>query len=127
MIVGRGDVCVSQPGRGGRGIDMAASINGGRSLIESNDQECMTPVRAGSYQRHERLEKSVALSRRAVVHVVGHVRHHQGKVDDRIEIRERLNVRALHRIEPNTFKTDRRIVFPDILPWKTRAIDTARK
>ena len=116
MIVGRGDICVSQPWRGGSGVDMSATIDVRRSLIESNDQERMIPVRAGGHQRHERLKKSVALGDRAVVHVVGHVRDDEGKVDGRIKIRERLNVGALDRIQSNAFKADRRIVFSDVLP-----------
>lgn len=60
------------------------------------------------------------------MHVVGHVRNYKGEVDSRIEIRKRLNIRALARVEPDAFETDRRIVFSDILPGKTRPIYTAR-
>ena len=91
MIVQRCDICVSEPWRGCCGIDMIA----GASLIESNDEKRVCPVRARRHQRHERLKKGVALRGRAVVHVVGHVRGHEGKVDGRIEIREALNVCAL--------------------------------
>ena len=126
MIVRRGDICVSQPGCGGSGIDMSATIYAGRSLIESNDEKRMIPVRAGGHQRHERLKKSVALSGRPVVHVVGHIRDHHGKVDGRIKIRERLNVCALDRIESNAFKADHRIVFSDVRARQTRTIDAAR-
>ena len=87
----------------------------------------MGPVRARGHQRHKRLKKSVALRGRPVVHVVGHVRDHHGKVDGRIEIRERLNVCALDRIEPNAFKTNRRIVFSDVLPGQPRTIHPARE
>lgn len=61
-----------------------------------------------------------------VMHVVGHVRDHHGKVHGRIEIRERLNVGALARIKPDAFKTDGGIVLSDVLPGKTRAIHPAR-
>src|SRR5204863_4265368 len=104
MIVGRGDICVSQPGRGGSGKDMPTTIYAGRSLIESNDKKGVAPVRAGGYQRHERLKKRVSLRGRPIVHVVSHVRDHHGKVDRRIKIRERLNVCALDRIEAYAFK-----------------------
>jgi hypothetical protein len=126
MIIGRGDICVRQPGTGGSGVNMAATINARRSLIEANDQKRMLPVRAGGHQRHERLKEGVALSDRPVVHVIGHVRDDHGKVDGRIKIGEPLNVCALKRIESNAFKTDRRIMFSDVLPGKTRAIDPAR-
>ena len=86
----------------------------------------MIPVRAGGYQRHERLKKSVALSGRPVMHIVGHIWDHKGEVDGRIEIRERLNVGALGRIESNAFKTDGRIVFSDVLSGEPRTIDAAR-
>ena len=112
MIVGRGDSCGSQPWRGGRGIDMSTAICVGRSLIESNDKKRMSPVRAGGHQRHERLKKSVALSGRAVVHVVGQIRDYERKVHGRIKTRQMLNVGALRRIQSNAFKADRRIVFP---------------
>ena len=67
------------------------------------------------------------MSGRPIVHVVGHVRDHHGKVHGRIEIRERLNVRALARIKPDAFKTDGGIVLSDVLPGKTRAIHPARR
>ena len=126
MIVGRGYIGVSQPWCRGSCIDMAATVYTGRSLIKSNDKKCMIPVPTGGHQRHERLKKGIALSGRAVVHVVGHIRDHHGKVDGRIEIGELLNVCALDRIESNAFKTDCRIVFPDVLPGQPRAIDPAR-
>ena len=50
---------------------MSATTGIGSSLIEGNDKKRMIPVRAGGYQRHERLKKSVALSGRTVVHIVG--------------------------------------------------------
>jgi len=125
MIVGRGDICMCQPCCGGSGIDMSATINAGRSLIEGNDKKRMLPVWARRYQRHECLKKSVALSDRPVVHIIGHVRDHKGKVDGRIKIGEPLNVRALDRIEANAFKTDHWIVFSDVQPAKTRTIDAA--
>lgn len=105
---------------------MSAAIGTGRSLIESNDKKRVLPVRARGDQRHERLEKSVALRGRPVVHVVSHIRDHHDKVEGRIEIRERLNVRALSGIESNAFKSDHRIVFPDVLPGKTRPVHPAR-
>ena len=126
MIVRRRDTCGSQPCCGGSGIDMSATTYACRPLIERNDEKRMTPVRAGRHQRHERLKKSVALSGGSVVHVVGQVRDHHGKVDSRIEIRERLNVRALDRIESNAFKADHRIVFSNVLSGKTRTVDPAR-
>jgi hypothetical protein len=122
MIVSRGEICVSQPGGGSSGVNMIA----GAALIESNDKKRVRPVRARRHQRHERLKKGVALRGRAVVHVVGHVRGHEGKVDGRIEIRERLNVRALAWIQSNAFKTNRRIVFSDVLPGDARTINAAR-
>lgn len=86
----------------------------------------MGPVRTRRHQRHERLEKSVALGGRPVVHSVRHVRDHKGEVDHWVEIRERLNIEALHRIEPDAFKTDRRIMLSHVLPGKTRTIGPAR-
>ena len=91
-IGGRRDSCVSQPGRGGRGIDMPATVDAGCAFIESNDKKRMIPVRAGGYQRHKGLKKGVALSSRPVVHIVGHVRDNKGEVDGRIEVGEPLNV-----------------------------------
>jgi len=91
MIVQRRDICVSEPWRGGCGIDMIS----GASLIKSNDEKRMRPVRARGHQRHEGLKKRIALGSRSVVHIVGHVGRHKGKVDGRIEIREPLNVCAL--------------------------------
>jgi hypothetical protein len=126
MIVCRGDICVSQPGSGCGGIDMPAAIDAGRSLIESDDKKRMCPVRAGGHQRHKLLEKRVALRGRPVVHVVGHIWDHHDEVEGRIEIRERLNVGALSRIEANAFKSDDRIVFPDVLPTKTRTVYSPR-
>jgi len=95
MIVGRRDICMGQPGRGGGSVDMSTAIDAGCSLIETNDENRMSPVRARGHQWHECLKKSVALGGRPVVHIIGHVRDHHGKVDSRIEIRERLNVCAL--------------------------------
>ena len=125
MIVEGSDTCLSQPGRLGSGIDVAAAICVGRSLIERNDKQRMSPVRAGGYQRDKGLKKSVALGGRPVVHVVDQIRGDKGKVDRRIEVRERLNVAALGRIEPNAFKTDRRIMLSDVRPGETRTVDTA--
>lgn len=105
---------------------MSAAINTGRPLIERNDKKRVSPVRAGCDQRDERLKKSVALRDRAVVHVVGHVRGHEGKADCRIETRQVLNVCALDRIEAHAFKADHRIVFSDVLTANTRTIDAAR-
>jgi hypothetical protein len=126
MIVGRGDICVRQPCCRGSCIDMSATVYTGRSLIESNYKKRMVPIRAGGHQRHERLKKGIALSGRTVVHIIGHIRDHHGKVDGRIKIREGLNVGALDRIEANAFKTNHRIVFSDVLPGQTRTVDTAR-
>jgi len=95
MIVCRGDICGRQPSCGGSGIDMSAAIGTCRSLIKANDEKRMLPVWAGGHQRNERLKKSVTLSGRPVVHIVGHIRDHHGKVDRRIKIREALNVCAL--------------------------------
>ena len=126
VIVGRGDICVRQPGRGGGGVDVSAAIGAGRSLIESNDKKRVFPVRAGGDQGHERLKKSIALRGRPVVHVVGHIRDHHDKVGGRIEIRERLNVGALGGVQSDAFEGDDRIVFPDVLPGKTWTIHSAR-
>ena len=57
---------------------------------------------------------------------VGHIRDDHGKVDGRVKIRERLNIWALDGIESHAFKTNRGIVFSDILSGQTRTIDTAR-
>jgi len=122
MIVHRGELRVRQPGRRGGGINMIA----GAALIESHDKKRVGPVRARRDQRHERLKKSVALRGGAVVHVVRHVRGHEGKVDGRIEVRERLNVRALVCIQAHAFKTNRRIVFSDVLPGQTGPVDATR-
>lgn len=86
----------------------------------------MIPIRARRHQGHECLKKSVALGGRTVVHIVGHIRDNQGKIDGRIKIREGLNVCALDRIESNALKTDRGIVFSDVLPGKARTVNTAR-
>jgi hypothetical protein len=123
MIVGRGEIRVGEPRCGGRGVNMIA----GTALVESNDEKGVGPVRAGGDQRHERLKKSVTLSGCPVVHVVGHIRDHEGKVDGRIEIRERLYISALHRIEPDTLKPNGRIVFPHILPGQTGTVDATNE
>ena len=125
MIVGRCNICWSQPGRFSSGIDVSATVNAGCSLIESNNKKRMLPVGAGGYQRHKGLQKSVALSSRAIVHIVGHVWDDKGKVDSRIEVCERLNVTALGRIEANAFKSDNWIMFSDVLPGNTWTINTA--
>ncbi len=122
MIVRRAEICVSQPGRGGGGVNVIA----GTALIEGNDKKRVSPVRARRHQRHERLKKGVALRRRSVVHVVRHVRGHEGEVDRRIEIRERLNVRALAWIQSHAFKTNRGIVLSDVLPGHSRTVDATR-
>ena len=127
MIVERRDICVSQPGRGRSGIDVSTTIQVARSLIKTNDKKRMLPVRTARNQRDKRLEKSVALSGRPVVHVISHIWDNKGKVDGRIEVSERLNVGALGWIEPNAFKTDGRTMFSDILPANTWTIDTARR
>ena len=93
MIIRRGDIRVS----GFRGAAAVAeqqtlTIDAGRSLVESNDKKRMIPVRAGGHQRHERLKKSIALSGRAVVHAIGHIRDDHGKVDGRVSTCERLNI-----------------------------------
>ena len=116
MIVGRGDIHVRQPCCCGSCIDVSATVRARRSFIESNDKKRMLPVRTGGCQWHKRLQKSVTLRGRPIVHVVSHIRDDKGKVDGRIEVRQRLNVGALAGVQSYAFKTDRRIMFADVLP-----------
>src|ERR1044071_8600048 len=125
MIVKGADGCGAKPWGSRGGVDMAASIGVGCSFIEGHNQKGVGPVWTGGDQWHESLEEGVTLSNGAVMHVVSHVRHYKGEVDGWIEVRQRLNVGALGRIKLNASKTDRGIMFADVLSRNTGTVDPA--
>jgi len=125
VIVSGGDRCGSQPRGGSGGIDMSAALSGRSSLIKSNDEKRVLPVRTAGHQWHECLKKGVPLGCRAVMHVVDHVRNYERKVHGRVKTRQPLDVSALALVESNAFEANRRIVFPDVGPGNARSIDNS--
>ena len=109
------------------GKKATVEISGGDPKKPGKKVEIKTGISDGlNVEVVKGLKKGDALSSRPVVHIIGHIRDDKGKVDGWIEIGQPLNVAALGRIEPNAFKTDRRIMFPHILPGQTRTIHAAR-
>ena len=114
MIESGRDDSRSEPGSVGRRVYVAAAVRARRALVETNNKQRVRPIRAPGNKRRECLQECVTLSGRAVVHIVNHVWNDKREIDRRIEVGQWLNIGALKRIEPGTFKTDRWIVFANV-------------